>query len=315
MAHGHDHGLGAAGPDSRRALGWALALTVAFGVAQIVGSFAFSSLALLADAVHNVSDGVAIGLALAAAALAGLPARGARTFGWKRAEVLAGLVNAVALVAVGAWVIWEAVQRVGDPPDVVGAGVLIFGALGMVANGVPVVLLLRRADHRNINVRAALLHAVADVLGSAGALLAGVIVTTTGWAQADPILGAAIGLLILVSAWGVLREAVEVLLESAPRGVDPDEVAAALGSLPGVRNVHDLHVWTITSGFPALSAHAVVLPGVDRDRTRAQMEELLHRRFGIEHATLQMELDPASGLTIHQRDCPDAPRGRSAHPR
>jgi cobalt-zinc-cadmium efflux system protein len=310
MAHGHDHGIDAAGPNSRRALGWALAITVAFGVAQLIGSFAFSSLALLADAVHNVSDGVAIGLALGAATLAGLPARGARTFGWRRAEVLAGLVNAVALVAVGAWVLWEAAQRLDDPPDVVGPGVLAFGALGVIANGIPVLLLMRRADRRNINVRAALLHAVADVLGSAGALLAGLIVTATGRSEADPILGAAIGLLIIVSAWGVMREAVEVLLEAAPRDVDPDAVAAALGSLGGVRNVHDLHVWTITSGFHALSAHAVVAPSANRDRLRLHMEALLHERFGIDHVTLQLEVDRSSGLTIHQRDCPEAPRAR-----
>jgi cobalt-zinc-cadmium efflux system protein len=294
-------------------MGWALAFTVAFGVAQVIAGYVFDSLALVADAVHNVSDGVAIGLALGAAWLAGLPARGARTFGWKRAEVLAGLVNAIALVVVGLWVLWEAWQRLDAPPDVVGPGVLIFGALGIVANGIPVVLLWR-SDRHNINVRAAMLHALADVLGSAAALVAGLLITFFGWERADPILAAVIGVVIIASAWGVLREAVIVLLEAAPPGLDPDELARAMAGVPGVRSVHDVHVWTITSGFPVLAAHAVVAPGTDHDRIRAALTEVVQESFRIDHVTLQLETDRASGLVIHRRGCPDGPRARAEAP-
>ena len=316
LGHGHDHGSGHShgGGHGHAAMGWALAFTVAFGVAQVIAGYVFDSLALVADAVHNVSDGAAIGLALGAAWLAGLPARGARTFGWKRAEVLAGLVNAIALVVVGIWVLWQAWQRLDHPPEVVGVGVLVFGALGVVANGIPVVLLWRGADRRNINVRAAILHAFADVLGSAAALVAGLVITLTGWNRVDPLLAAIIGVVIIASAWGVLREAVVVLLEAAPPGVDPDELARALAEVPGVRSVHDVHVWAITSGFPVLAAHAVVAPGTDHDRIRAALTEVAQGSFGIDHVTLQLETDRASGLVIHRRGCPDAPRARAESP-
>ena len=316
LGHGHDHGSGHShgGGRGHAAMGWALAFTVAFGVAQVIAGYVFDSLALVADAVHNVSDGVAIGLALGAAWLAGLPARGARTFGWKRAEVLAGLVNAIALVAVGIWVLWEAWQRWDTPPEVVGVGVLVFGALGIVANGIPVVLLWRGADRHNINVRAALLHALADVLGSAAALVAGLVITLTGWDRADAVLAAVIGVVIIASAWGVLREAVIVLLEAAPPGVDPDALARAMTGVPGVRSVHDVHVWTITSGFPVLAAHAVVAPGTDHDRVRAALTAVAQESFGIDHVTLQLETDRTSGLVIHRRGCPDGPRTRADAP-
>src|SRR5215207_3762982 len=216
MAHGHDHGA-----RNRRALGASLALTVAFGVAQVVAGFVFDSLALLADAVHNVSDGLAIGLALGAAWLAGLPARGARTFGWRRLEILAALVNGITLVLLAAWILWESMRRLDDPGDVGGVGVIVVGLVGVVMNGVPVWLLLRRADRRDLNVRGALLHAAGDVLGSLGAAVAGVIVAVTGADVADPIVAALIGLVILATSYGLLRDSTRVLLEMAPPDVDP----------------------------------------------------------------------------------------------
>ena len=230
FGHGHDHGSGHShgGGRGHAAMGWALAFTVAFGVAQIIAGYVFDSLALVADAVHNVSDGVAIGLALGAAWLAGLPARGARTFGWKRAEVLAGFVNAIALVVVGLWVLWEAWQRLDDAAGRRRARRPGLRCPRRRRQRHPGRAALAGADRRNINVRAAMLHAFADVLGSAAALVAGLLITFFGWERADPVLAAIIGLVIIASAWGVLREAVVVLLEAAPPGVDPDELARAL---------------------------------------------------------------------------------------
>lgn len=307
-AHGH-HGHSHVDRDaSRRALGLSLAFTVALGAVQVVGGVALGSLALLADAAHNVSDGAAIGLALAAAWLAGLPARGARTFGWKRAEVLAALVNALALIVVGALILWEAVQRIDDPPDVEGLGVIVLGAVGLVANGVPVWLMATRADRDNLNVRAALAHAAVDLAGSAAVVLAGVVILTTGFREADPILAAAVGVLVLGSAWGVLREALGILLESAPAGVDPERLGTTLAAVPGVVNVHDLHVWTITSGFPAVSAHVVVAPAADRDDVLHALQRVAADAYGIRHVTFQVDRDHAELLQIHHRGCPEAAR-------
>lgn len=318
--HGHAHGEhGRAGhahgghshvdrDASRRALGLSLAFTVLLGAVQVVGGFAIGSLALLADAAHNVSDGAAIGLALAAAWLAGLPARGARTFGWKRAEVLAALVNALALLVVGALILWEAARRLDDPPDVDGLGVILLGGVGLVANGVPVWLMATRADHRDLNVRAALAHAAVDLAGSAAVVIAGVVILTTGFRAADPILAAAVGLLVIASAWGVLREALGILLEAAPAGLDPEALGTSLAAVHGVRNVHDLHVWTITSGFPAVSAHVVVAPDADADAVLHALQEVAATGFGLRHVTFQIDRDHASGLRIHHRGCPEAAR-------
>jgi cobalt-zinc-cadmium efflux system protein len=285
---------------------------VIFGVAQVIAGFVFDSVALLADAVHNVSDGVAIGLALAAAWLAGLPARGARTFGWRRLEVLAALLNAGTLVALSAWILWESIGRLEDPGDVGGVGVMVVGAAGVVMNGIPVWILLRRADRTDLNVRGALLHAAGDVLGSLGAVAAGAIVTFTGADIADPIAAIVIALVILVSSFGLLRDATRVLLEMAPAGMDPERVGAALAAVPGVRNVHDLHLWTVTSGLVALSAHVVIAPGADQDRVLHELERVARAEFHLEHTTFQLDRDHSVAIVqIHRAGCEHGPVRRT----
>ena len=319
MAHAHHHAHGhhahahGSADGSRRALGWALAITVAFGLVQVVGGIVFDSLAVLADSVHNLSDGLSIGLALGAAWLAGLPAHGARTFGWRRAEILAALVNALTLIAVALWIAWGAWERLRHPTGVVGSGVLAIGAVGIVANGVPVWLMLRHADRSNLNVRGALVHAATDVLGSLGVVVAGAIVMATGWTRADPLIAALIGLVVLLSSWQLLRDSLRVLLEVAPAGLEPEQIGRAVASEPGVRNVHDLHVWTITSGLDALSAHVVIDAAADPDEVLHRLEGVLEERFGITHSTLQIDRDHTGLLQIHRRGCPqlarsDAPR-------
>jgi cobalt-zinc-cadmium efflux system protein len=303
VAHVHTHAHG--DPDgragSRRALSVSLCLTVAYGLVQVASGVWFHSLALIADAVHNVSDGGAIALALGAAWAAGLPARGALTFGWRRAEILAALVNGLALVLISGWIFYEAYQRLQHPPDVVGLGVFIVGLVGVVANGVPVILMLRASTGDDLNLRGAMIHAATDVLGSAGAAASGLIVILTGWRYADPLIGAAIGAIVVVSSWSLIRQSLRILMEVAPDDCDPDQIGQAIADHAGVKQVHDLHIWTITSGFPALSAHVIAESGIDHDRLLHDLEALIHDRFQITHTTLQIDRDHSELVQLRPR--------------
>jgi cobalt-zinc-cadmium efflux system protein len=280
----HAHG------GARKALALALALVAGFAVVEALAGLVAGSVALLADAAHMLSDGLALGLALFAAWLSLRPATPERSFGWRRAEVLAALANAVVLVVLGVWIVWESVGRLSDPPTVTGGWVLVAGAAGLVVN-LAAARLLHGAGS-GLNVRAAMLHVLADLASSVGVVLAGLIVITTGWRYADPLTGLAIGVLVIASTVRVLRETIGVLLEGTPEGMDAREVGAAMASTPGVVGVHDLHLWTITSGFPALSAHVLVAAGADCHAIRRELEVLLRDRFELEHTTLQVEHAP-----------------------
>jgi cobalt-zinc-cadmium efflux system protein len=276
--------------DARRALALALGLVLAFAAVELAAGLAAGSIALLADAAHMLSDAAALGLALFAAWLARRPATPERSFGWRRAEVLAALANALVLVALGTLILWEAVGRLSDPPDVTGGWVLAAGAVGLAVNLVAARIL--HGAGSGLNVRAAMLHVLADLASSVGVVVAGVVVLATGWGYADPLAGLAIGVLVLLSTVGVLRETVGVLLEGAPEGMDARAVGAAIASTDGVVGVHDLHLWTITSGFPALSAHVLVAAGADCHAIRRELEALLRERFALTHTTLQVEHAP-----------------------
>jgi cobalt-zinc-cadmium efflux system protein len=291
MAHDHDHGR----VESRRALAVALALTASYTVAEVVGGIVAGSLALLADAVHMLSDNVALALALVAAWLATRPATPERTFGYKRAEVLAALANGVMLVALAIWIFVEAAMRLGDPGDVLGGWMLAIALVGLAVN-LAAGLVLFRARSDNLNVEGAFRHVFADLLGSLGVAVAGVVILTTGWVEADPLVSILIGLLVLASAWSILRDSTAILLEAAPRGVDTAALGRRLAGAPGVVEVHDLHVWTITSGFPALSAHVLVRPGEDCHGRRRELERMLLDEFGIDHTTLQVDHADEGGL-------------------
>jgi cobalt-zinc-cadmium efflux system protein len=284
----HRHGPEASARADRRALGGALGLVVAFMVVEVVAGLAAGSLALLADAGHMLADSFALGLALFASWIAGRPRTPARSFGYQRAEILAALTNAVLLVAIAIWIFIEAYGRLRDPPDVLAGWVLAVGALGLVVN-LAAAVLLSRASGESLNRRAALRHVLADGLGSAGVVAAAAIVLATGWREADPLVSVLIGLLVLASSWTILRESVGILLEATPRGVDAEEVGRAMAGADGVQEVHDLHIWTITSGFPSLSAHVLVAPGADCHGIRLELERLLGERFGLTHTTLQVE--------------------------
>ena len=268
-----------------------LAINLALLAAGIVGGIVFDSLALLADAGHVLTDVGAIGLALFAAWMAARPSGPQRTFGYRRTEIFAALVNGMTLVAVSVFIFIEAILRLSDPPDVAGGGVLIVGVFGLLGNAVATWILMR-GDRTNINLEGVLRHSAADALGSLGVILAGGIVLATGWNQADPLISIAIGVLILLGSWRLLREPLNVLMESAPEGIDVQDVGNAMCSVPGVREVHDLHVWTVTSGFPALAAHIRSDPSESADEVRERIEAVLHERFGLDHTTLQVVPEP-----------------------
>jgi cobalt-zinc-cadmium efflux system protein len=234
-----------------------------------------------------LSDVGAIALALFASAMAARPARGRRTFGFYRTEILAALANGITLVVVAVIVFVEGATRLSDPSDVKGLGVLVIGAIGLVGNAAATVA-LAGGDREDINLEAVLRHSAADALGSLGVIVAGAIVLITGWDRVDPIIGMLIGVLIVLGSWRLIREPLDVLMEAAPPGLDVQEIGTAMATVDGVREVHDLHVWTVTSGFPALAAHIRTDPARDVDEVRIAVERMLAERFGIEHTTLQM---------------------------
>jgi cobalt-zinc-cadmium efflux system protein len=295
VEHDHDHRA-----ESRRALALALAITAVFTVVEVVGGVLTGSLAVLADAVHMLSDNAALALALVAAWLAAKPATPKRTYGYERAEVLAALANGVLLVALAIWIFVEAAMRLSDPPDVLGGWMLVIAVVGVCVN-LAAAAVLWRARSGSLNVEAAFRHVGADLLGSIGIGVAAVLILTTGWLVADPLVSFFIGGLVLVSAWGILRDTTSILLEASPKGIDTEAVGARLAAAPGVVEVHDLHVWTITSGFPALSAHVLVRPGEDCHARRRELEQLLREDFGIGHTTLQVDHSGEGGLVVMGR--------------
>ena len=266
----------------------ALGINAGLLVIAVAGGIAFDSLAALADAGHVLSDLGAIALGVAAAALAARRAGSQRTFGYHRTEVLAALVNGLALVAIAVVIVVAAIGRLDDPPDIEGGGVLAVGLVGLAGNAWAT-WVLAHGERSDINLESVLRHSAADALGSLAVVAAGAAALAFGWERADPIASIAIAALILVSSVRLVREPFDVLMESAPAALDVDEVGAAMCTVEGVSGVHELHVWTVTSGFEALAAHVVTPAGADRDRARRELELVLRDRFGIEHTTLQME--------------------------
>jgi cobalt-zinc-cadmium efflux system protein len=297
MSHGHDHGDAREG--NRKALALALAITAAYTVAEVVGGLLTGSLALLADAAHMLSDNFSLGLALFAVWLAGKPATPERTFGYKRAEILAALANGITLVAISFWIFFEAYRRFQESPEILGGWMLAVALIGLVVNVAAGLVLVRRRGE-SLNVEAAFRHVLTDLLGSLGVIGAAVAILLTGWLQADPLVSILIGLLVLASAWTILRDSTRILLEATPKGIDASEVGRAMAAHPGVASIHDLHIWEVTSGFPALAAHVLVPPGHDCHLIRQELEALLGQRFEIDHTTLQVdhERDPDQLLQI-----------------
>jgi cobalt-zinc-cadmium efflux system protein len=297
MAHDHQHDHGSHTANTRR-LSMTLALVVIYMGVEIIGGLVADSLALLADAGHMLSDAGALVLTLFAMRFARRPATTQRTYGSYRAEILAALVNGATLVAVAIYIFVEAFERFRTPPEVQGGLMLAVASGGLLVNGAGL-LILRGGHDTNLNMRGAWLHVLTDALGSLQAIVAGGLIWALGWNWVDPVASVLIGLLVVYSSWSLIRQSVAVLMENAPGHIDVDQVRAALLELPHVAGVHDLHVWTITSGFVALSAH-VICPGIhNHDGLLRGAHKMLGDRFGIRHTTIQIDIDPSCEGTAH----------------
>ena len=288
MAHPHTHDHGAGAETRIRPLAIALGLIVAFMVAEVAAAFVADSLALLSDAAHMLVDAAALGLSVWAARLALRPPQGGMTFGYRRAEILSAQFNGLTLLVLGLLIVFEAVRRLITPPEVDAPIVVATAAVGAVVN----VLALRqvaRANRENLNVEGSYKHLLTDLYAFAATVVAGLVVWTTGFDRADPLASLAVAGSMLLAAWPLLRATGRVLLEGAPEGLDPEEIGTIMRSHAGVADVHDLHVWEISSGFPALSAHVLVARDEDCHRIRRELEQELDGRFEIHHTTLQVE--------------------------
>jgi cobalt-zinc-cadmium efflux system protein len=293
----HDHTHTHVHTDDTRRLTVALLLILGLMAGEIVAGILASSLALLSDAAHMLTDAGAIALALFAARLARRPARGGFTFGFRRAEILSAQVNGATLVALAVVIVWEGIRRLADPPEVEGLVVLVVALVGVVVN-VAATMVLAGADRRSLNVEGAFQHVLTDLFAFIATAVAGAVVVITGFARADGIAALVVAALMLRSGYGLLRDSGRVLLEAAPRDLDPQEIGRTLAAEHHVVEVHDLHVWEVTSGFPAISAHVTVRAGCDTQAHRRQLADLLRERFGVTHSTLQVETRHEGPLTI-----------------
>ena len=284
MHHDHDHRLAT----DRRALTLALVLVAGLMAGEIVAGMIGHSLALLADAGHMFTDAAALAFALIASAMAARPAAGRWTFGYSRLEILAAQANGITLGLLALWIVWSAVHRLVDPRDVHGGLVLVVALAGAVVSLVAS-LVLARASRDSLNVRAAFVHVATDVAAFGATALAGGLILATGWNRLDPIASLAVAALMIWSSVQLLRESTAIFLERAPEDADPEAIGQALVAEADVVEVHDLHIWTVTSGFPALSAHVLVAPDADCHAARRRLERTLADRFGLSHTTLQVD--------------------------
>jgi cobalt-zinc-cadmium efflux system protein len=296
---GHSHGVSADADVPKLAI--ALALLVGFMVVEVVIGVVAGSLALLSDAAHMLTDAAAIALSLVAIRLAARPAKGVMTFGLKRVEILSAQANGLTLLILAAIILIEAIRRLIDPPEVEGGLVLAVALLGVVVN-IAATWVLARANRQSLNVEGAFRHVLTDLYAFIGTAIAGAVILITGWERADPIASVMVAALMLHSAYVLLIASGRVFLEAAPQGSDPVKIGRAMAALPGVVEVHDLHVWEVTSGFPALSAHVMVKAGADCHGIRRELEAMLHRRFSIDHTTLQVDHEGGELLRLEVAD-------------
>ncbi|MGG4107262.1 cation diffusion facilitator family transporter [Paenibacillus lautus] len=297
--HGHDHSHhDHARSGNKKGLAIALIITIGIMILEFVGGLLTNSLALLSDSGHMLSDASALLLSLVALWFATKPASPNKTYGFYRFEILAALLNGVALFVIAGFIVWEAIQRFDNPPTVASGSMMLIAAIGLLANLLSAWFLMRTGDVKNnVNLRSAYLHVIGDALGSVGAIIAGIVMIAFGWYIADPIISILVSILILKSAWRIIQNTVHILMEGAPETINSEEVTKSLLSIPGVTGIHDLHIWTITSNFDSLSCHLVVQDDANTYEILQQAIDLLDSRFHIEHATIQIE-----NSTITHRD-------------
>ena len=299
MSQGHGQGAPAAssktaGARYARNLAWALGLTLTYLIAEVIGAFVTGSLALLADAAHMLTDVVGLGLALLAIRFAARPATPQKTYGYLRAEILSALLNAVVLLVLTIYILFEAYERFTNPPDVLSWPMLIVAVIGLAVNLVSM-RLLSGGSSASLNVQGAYFEVLSDMLGSVGVIVAALVIMWTGWTLADPIIGALIGLFIVPRTWRLISQAVHILLEGVPPIVDLRLLETALKEIPGIKAVHDLHVWTITSGLDSMSGHIVVTDMGESPRVLRAVRETMKDKFGLEHVTVQIEDEKMRG--------------------
>lgn len=276
--------------EDKHRLAWALAITSIYFVAEVVGGIVTNSLALLSDAGHMLSDMAALTLSLFALHFAGRPATVKRTFGYHRLEIVAALINGLTLWLIVGIIFHSAYQRFLHPPEVRGWGLVSVATLGLAVN-VAAGVILSRSHHGNLNVRGAFLHIIGDALGSVGAIIAGVVILSTGWYAADPLVSVFIGLLILYTSWALIKESADILMQAVPAGIKLEDVQRAMERVDGVTKVHDLHLWAVTSGILTLSAHVVINGREDLPQVLNEIEGVLRESFNIEHTTIQLETE------------------------
>jgi cobalt-zinc-cadmium efflux system protein len=291
MSAGHDHGAGEIRHE--KPLWWAFGLTAAFLVAEVVGGIVTNSLALLSDAAHMGTDVIALAISLFSVRLSRRPPDAKRSYGYARMEALGAMINGGLLFVVAIYILWEAIGRFRQPPEVASTGMLVIAVLGLVVNLISM-RLLRAGSGESLNVKGAYLEVWADMLGSIGVIAGAIVIKLTGWTPVDPIVAVLIGLWVLPRTWMLLRQAGNVLMQGVPEGLSLDEIRKTLLAQPGVVSLHDLHAWALGSREPVLSAHVVIDAEASSDRIRAELAKMLETRFGIEHSTLQVEQEDCS---------------------
>ncbi|GAA5060849.1 cobalt-zinc-cadmium efflux system protein [Thermocatellispora tengchongensis] len=307
--HGHGHGHLVARDADRRYLAGALALIVGFMAVEVVVGVIARSLALISDAGHMLTDAIAIVFALVAMRIAARPPRGGFTYGLKRAEIISAQVNGITLLLLAAYFVYEGIRRLIAPPEVEGLYVVVTGLAGIAVN-LGATWLLNRADRGSLNVEGAFQHILNDLYAFIATTAAGVVIWLTGWGRADAIAALVVAALMLKAGWGLVRAAARVFMEAAPVGMNPAEIGRRTAALDDVVEVHDLHIWEVTSGYAALSAHILVAPGADCHAVRQAAERMVHEEYAIDHTTLQVDHAPPELLTIGGDDrgahCRDA---------
>ncbi|OMP65632.1 cation diffusion facilitator family transporter [Domibacillus epiphyticus] len=288
-SHSHSHGHHHHGSSNKSALKWAFMLISTYMIVEFIGGLMTNSLALLSDAGHMLSDAAALGLSYAALTVGKKAASNKKTYGYKRFEILAAFINGITLIAISLYIFFEAYQRIMNPPEVVSTGMLVISTIGLIVNIAAAFILMRGDKNENLNVRSAFLHVIGDMLGSVGAIIAALLIMFFGWYLADPIASMVVAFLIIISGYRVTRDSFHILMEGAPLNMDAQQVKDRLLSLTEVKGVHDLHIWSITSDFPALSCHLVVAQDENEQSVLSKAKKLLHVEFHLHHVTIQID--------------------------
>lgn len=288
-SHGHGHGHSHSHTSNKKALLSSFILITVFMVVEVIGGFLTNSLALLSDAGHMLSDAAALGLSFFAIKLGEKQGSQEKTYGYKRFEIIAAALNGLTLIIISLYIFYEAFERFFAPPEVQSTGMLMISVTGLIVNIIAAWILMSGDKDENLNVRSAFLHVLGDMLGSVGAIVAALLIMFFGWTIADPIASVIVAVLILISGYRVTKDSFHILMEGAPTQIDTEKVKKALSSVPLVKEVHDLHIWTITSGYPVLSCHITIFDDGIHDDILKQSQKILHDEFHIEHSTIQVE--------------------------